>query len=146
MRDRQIARESPFDTRAILISNAVAPVGSYFVAVGLLPLPGVLIPVLLAPVIAAAIMQTGSPVFIGAAASCLAAIITVVTGIAWVWVLWEDVSTTFLAEFTYLSFYFAFPALVGGVIGCAALGGVLGKVTVGAKALMTGEARVEFRF
>lgn len=146
MRDRQIAREQPFDTRAILLSNAVAPLASYLLAAGVLPLPGLLLPVLLAPVIATAVMQSGSPVFVGAAAGCLAAILTVLTGIGWMWVLWDQVSTTFLADLTYLSFIFGFPALVGGVIGSAALGGVLGKLTVGAKSLVTGDAQVEFRF
>jgi hypothetical protein len=146
VRDRQIAREQPFDTRAILLANAIVPVGTYLVAADWIPIAGLLLPIVLTPVIAAAIMRRGSPVFVGAAASCLAAILTVLTGVGWAWVLWSDLGGTYLAEFTYLSFYFAFPALVGGVIGCAAIGGILGKVTVGIKAVLGGEAQVEFRF
>lgn len=146
MRSLEVDQENPIDGRAVLLSMSIVPLNSYLVVSGSLPFPGLFLAVVLCPIVAVWASDGASPVFVGATAGALAVILSFVLAVGWAWVLWSDVSTTFLADLTYLSFLFGFPAAVGGVIGGAALGGVLGKLTHGARAVLLGDARIELEF
>lgn len=146
MRSLDVDQENPIDGRAVLLSMSIVPVTSYLVVSGTLPFPGLFLAVILCPIVAVLASDGTSPVFVGATAGALAVILSFALAVGWAWVLWSDVSTTFLADLTYLSFLFGFPAAVGGVIGASALGGVLGKLTQGVRALLRGDVRLELEF
>lgn len=146
MRSLTIDQEQPIDSRAVFVSMSIVPVSSYLVVTGLLPFAGLFLSVLICPVVAVLISDKASPVFVGASAGALALILSFAFALGWAWILWSDLSTTYLADLTYLSFLFGVPAAVGGVIGASAIGGVLGKVTHGAHGLLRGDVRIEFEF
>jgi hypothetical protein len=146
VRSLDVAHENPIDRRAVLLAMGIVPVSSYLVVSGTLPFPGLLLAVVLCPIVAVLASDKASPVFVGATAGALALILSFVVSLGLAWILWSDLSSTFLADLTYLSFIFGFPAAVGGVIGAAAIGGVLGKLTQGTRALLRGDVHIELEF
>lgn len=146
MRSLDLDHENLIDKRAVLLSMSIVPVSSYVVVSGMLPFPWLFIAIVLCPIIAVSASNVASPVAVGATAGALALILSFVLAVGWAWILWSEGSSSFLADLTYLSFIFGFPAAVGGVIGAFALGGVLGKVTHGVRALLLGDVRVELEF
>lgn len=138
--------DRPLDRRSLLLAMVVVPVFPYLVVAGVLPVVFLAVPAVLAPIIAVALSEGTAPMFLGAAAGATALILSIVIAISLIWVLWSDLSTTFLADLTYLYSLFGVPAAVGGGLAAAVFGSLLGKLTAGAQTLIQGDVQVKFEF
>jgi hypothetical protein len=124
----------------------VVPLFPYLVVAGILPVVFIAAPALLAPILAVALSDGTGPMFQGATAGATALLLSIVIAIGLIWVLWSDLSATYLADVTYLYSVFGVPAAVGGGLGAAVFGGLLGKLTVATQELIRGDVQVKFEF
>lgn len=124
----------------------VVPVFPYLVVTGVLPWPFLAVPALLAPIVAVVLGDGTAPMFLGAAAGATALVLSIMLAIGLIWVIWSSLSTSFLADLTYLYSLFAIPAIVGGALAAAVIGALLGRLTALTARLVRGDAHVELEF
>lgn len=118
----------------------------YLVVAGVLPVVFLAVPAVLAPIVAVAVSDGTAPMFVGAAAAATALVLSILIAIGLIWVLWSSLSATFLANVTYLYSVFAVPAMVGGGLAAAVLGGLIGRLTAATERVVRGDVRVELEF
>lgn len=146
MRSIDVTHDRPLDRRAIGLSILVVPMFPYLVVAGVLPVVFLAVPAVLAPIVAVAVSDGTAPMFVGAAAAATALVLSILIAIGLIWVLWSSLSATFLANVTYLYSVFAVPAMVGGGLAAAVLGGLIGRLTAATERVVRGDVRVELEF
>lgn len=146
MRSIDVTHDRPLDRRAVLISLLVVPVFPYLVVAGILPTAFLAFPAIIAPIVAVGVSDRPAPMFLGAAAGATALILSIILAIGLIWVLWSSLSPSFLADLTFLYSVLAIPAIIGGSLGAAVLGGLIGRLTAAVARLVRGDVQVELEF
>lgn len=145
MRQVTTSSETLLNRRAVALSMLPVPIVTWAVIDGIAPIPLLVLPLLLAPIIAVILGRNEDSQFDGAAAGALSLVLIWLTAIAWFPVVGPSLPEWVVADITYLSLVIGIPLAIGAVILAAALGAVLARMVKVGMALLSGEARVEIK-